>query len=106
MGSQERPEDVPTGELPRAVTLVADRHLVGRVAPGTRVTVTGIYSICQVGVHSTAQQGARCAEVWRHQCQGISMPGRGGARGWLLTATCSGDRVVASCRVRQGRSAA
>lgn len=44
---QERPEDVPTGELPRAVTLVADRHLVGRVAPGTRVTVTGIYSICQ-----------------------------------------------------------
>lgn len=46
--TQERPEDVPTGELPRAVTLVADRHLVGRVAPGTRVTVTGIYSICQV----------------------------------------------------------
>ncbi len=45
---QERPEDVPTGELPRAMTLVADRHLVGRVAPGTRVTVTGIYSICQV----------------------------------------------------------
>jgi MCM OB domain len=49
LGIQERPEDVPTGELPRAVTLVADRHLVGRVAPGTRVTVTGIYSICQVG---------------------------------------------------------
>ena len=45
---QERPEDVPVGELPRAVTLVADRHLVGRVAPGTRVTITGIYSIYQV----------------------------------------------------------
>ncbi len=25
---QERPEDVPTGELLRAMTLVADRHLV------------------------------------------------------------------------------
>ena len=45
---QERPEDVPTGELPRSVQLVADRHLVGRVAPGTRVTVYGIYSIYQV----------------------------------------------------------
>ena len=46
---QERPEDVPVGELPRAVTLIADRHLVGRVAPGTRVTITGIYSIYQAG---------------------------------------------------------
>ena len=46
---QERPEDVPVGELPRAVTLIANRHLVGRVAPGTRVTITGIYSIYQAG---------------------------------------------------------
>lgn len=41
---QERPEDVPTGDLPRTLMLVADRHLVGRVIPGTRVTVVGIYS--------------------------------------------------------------
>ena len=40
---QERPEDVPTGELPRTLLMVADRHLVGRVSPGTRVRVTGIY---------------------------------------------------------------
>lgn len=40
---QERPEDVPTGELPRTLLMVADRHLVGRVTPGTRVRVTGIY---------------------------------------------------------------
>jgi DNA replication licensing factor MCM5 len=40
---QERPEDVPTGELPRALLCVADRLLVGRVTPGTRVLVTGIY---------------------------------------------------------------
>lgn len=44
---QERPEDVPTGELPRSVQMVADRHLVGKVAPGTRVTAYGIYSIYQ-----------------------------------------------------------
>lgn len=42
---QERPEDVPTGELPRHLLLLADRTLVGTVAPGARVTVTGIYSI-------------------------------------------------------------
>jgi DNA replication licensing factor MCM5 len=40
---QERPEDVPTGELPRTLLCVADRLLVGRVTPGTRVLVTGIY---------------------------------------------------------------
>lgn len=38
---------MPTGELPRNVQLVVDRNLVGRVAPGTRVTAYGIYSIYQ-----------------------------------------------------------
>ncbi len=47
---QERPEDVPTGELPRNMTLLVDRHLVGKIAPGTRVTAIGIYSIYQVKV--------------------------------------------------------
>eukprot|EP00793_Prasinoderma_coloniale_P002626 PRCOL_00002108-RA len=42
---QEVPEDVPAGELPRSAMLVLDRSLVGRVAPGTRMTCTGIYSI-------------------------------------------------------------
>ncbi|WIA33295.1 hypothetical protein OEZ86_006435 [Tetradesmus obliquus] len=40
---QERPEDIPTGELPRTLLMVADRHLVGRVTPGSRLVVTGIY---------------------------------------------------------------
>ena len=44
---QERPEDIPTGELPRSVQLVVDRHLVGQIAPGTRVTAYGIYSVYQ-----------------------------------------------------------
>ena len=42
---QERPEDVPTGELPRALTATCDRKLVGTVSPGTRVTIVGVYSI-------------------------------------------------------------
>lgn len=49
---QERPEDVPTGELPRSLQMIVDRHLVGETAPGTRVTAIGIYSIYQV-VHQT-----------------------------------------------------
>lgn len=41
---QERPEDVPTGEMPRSLTLTCDRYLVERAPPGSRVTVVGIYS--------------------------------------------------------------
>eukprot|EP00878_Enallax_costatus_P039247 GHUV01044817.1.p1 GENE.GHUV01044817.1~~GHUV01044817.1.p1 ORF type:complete len:595 (+),score=224.38 GHUV01044817.1:62-1846(+) len=40
---QERPEDIPTGELPRTLLMVVDRHLVGRVTPGSRLVITGIY---------------------------------------------------------------
>lgn len=35
------------GELPRSMQLVVDRTLVGTIAPGTRVTAIGIYSIYQ-----------------------------------------------------------
>lgn len=45
---QEKPEDVPTGEMPRHVSVVVDRHLVGKVTPGTRVTILGIYSAYKV----------------------------------------------------------
>jgi len=44
--AQERPEDVPTGELPRNMSVLVDRLLVGKISPGTRVTVVGIYSVC------------------------------------------------------------
>jgi len=39
------PEDVPTGEVPRHLLVAADRALVGRAVPGTRVIITGIMSI-------------------------------------------------------------
>ncbi len=44
---QERPEDVPTGDLPRSVLAVVDRALVGAIAPGTRITAVAIYSTFQ-----------------------------------------------------------
>ncbi|KJE91381.1 minichromosome maintenance complex component 5 [Capsaspora owczarzaki ATCC 30864] len=44
---QEHPEVVPTGELPRHMLLSSDRYLCGRVVPGMRVTIMGIYSIFQ-----------------------------------------------------------
>ena len=58
---QERPEDIPTGELPRTVLLVADRGLVNKVTPGTRVVVTGIYcttrsKVMEKGSSATLQQ--------------------------------------------------
>ncbi|KAL7681777.1 putative mini-chromosome maintenance protein [Plasmopara halstedii] len=46
---QENPEVVPTGEMPRNLALIADRHLVDRASPGTRVSVIGITSVVNAG---------------------------------------------------------
>lgn len=44
---QEAPDQVPVGEVPRHVLISADRYLTNRVVPGSRCTVTGIFSIYQ-----------------------------------------------------------
>jgi len=44
------------GELPRSLQLVADRTLVGAIAPGTRVTAVGIYSIYQARTRRPRRQ--------------------------------------------------
>jgi len=44
---QEAPDQVPVGELPRHVLISTDRYLANRVVPGSRCTVTGIFSIYQ-----------------------------------------------------------
>lgn len=49
---QERPDDVPMGELPQTMKLLAERHLVDKSAPGRRVTVFGVYRIRQVAISS------------------------------------------------------
>jgi DNA replication licensing factor MCM5 len=47
---QESPEEVPTGEMPRHLRLSAERYLVANTPPGSRVIVTGIYSVSQSGI--------------------------------------------------------
>ncbi|CZS94173.1 probable cell division control protein nda4 [Rhynchosporium agropyri] len=44
---QEAPDQVPVGELPRHVLIATDRYLTNRVVPGSRCSVTGIFSIYQ-----------------------------------------------------------
>jgi DNA replication licensing factor MCM5 len=44
---QEAPDMVPMGEMPRHILVSADRYLTNKVIPGTRCTITGIYSIYQ-----------------------------------------------------------
>lgn len=41
---QEHPESIPTGELPRNISLAVEKSLVGHVKPGNRVTVVGMYT--------------------------------------------------------------
>ena len=41
---QEMTGTVPTGEMPRVISLACDRYLCGAVKPGTRVRVTGVYT--------------------------------------------------------------
>lgn len=56
---QEAPDQVPVGELPRHVLISADRYLTNRVVPGSRCTVTGIFSIYQTkGSKNSATGGA------------------------------------------------
>ena len=44
---QENPEMVPTGEMPRHISLSLDRYLVDTVKPGTRIQATGVFTTYQ-----------------------------------------------------------
>ena len=60
LGLQERPEDIPTGELPRTILMAVDRNLCGKIAPGTRVTAVGIFSVfTEGGKEKGASKAAR-----------------------------------------------
>ena len=56
---QELPEMVPVGEMPRHVLLSVDRSLTNKVIPGTRCTITGIYSIYQAKVRGAGAVAIR-----------------------------------------------
>ena len=42
---QEAPDVIPTGEIPRTYQMCVDRFMVDQLNPGTRCTVTGIYTV-------------------------------------------------------------
>ncbi|KAL2887795.1 DNA replication licensing factor mcm5 [Ceratocystis lukuohia] len=44
---QEVPDQVPVGEMPRHVVVVADRYLTNRVVPGSRCEIVGVFTIFQ-----------------------------------------------------------
>ncbi|KAI8897959.1 MCM2/3/5 family-domain-containing protein [Globomyces pollinis-pini] len=53
---------VPVGELPRHLLLSADRYLTGKVTPGMRVTVTGVFDIFnQASMNSKKGSGGAVA---------------------------------------------
>uniref|UniRef100_A0A0A9WTM6 DNA helicase n=1 Tax=Lygus hesperus TaxID=30085 RepID=A0A0A9WTM6_LYGHE len=56
---QESPEDVPTGEIPRHVSLLAENYLVGQVKPGTRVTIIGVHATFSPKYASALEQNLR-----------------------------------------------
>ena len=77
---QETPDVVPVGELPRHMLLTADRDLVNRAVPGTRVTVMGIMSIFQ----SSKNAETKGAVAIRHpylRVMGIEIDDEGSGRG-------------------------
>ena len=49
---QEKPEDVPGGQMPRSVEVQLTEDLVDSARPGDRVTIVGIPSIAQTGGRS------------------------------------------------------
>ena len=56
---QELPESVPTGEMPRSITLSCDRYLTDVVSPGVRVDIIGIYSVSGAAVPGVGRDSKR-----------------------------------------------
>ena len=92
--TQERPEDVPTGDLPRSMMCLVDRRLCSAVSPGTRVTAVGILSIFQGKEgEALADSPVPCAV-----CQGWA--------GWSMTngSCCCGHPILPIFLGREGES--
>ncbi|TFK41310.1 MCM-domain-containing protein [Crucibulum laeve] len=75
---QEAPDMVPVGELPRHMLLSADRHLTGKVVPGSRVIATGIYSTFQSAKNKNAGPAALRQPYLRVVHLELSSPASGG----------------------------
>lgn len=62
MKLQESPDSVPQGEMPRHITMFAERDLVDVVAPGQKVNIIGIFCIKR---QAKAFTSARSKQVMR-----------------------------------------
>ena len=60
---QETPDSVPHGEMPRHVTLYADRSLCDTMVPGNRVVVAGVYSIRKAGGQANANKRDKVGDL-------------------------------------------
>jgi len=56
---------VPTGEMPRSISMSCERYLVDKVAPGTRVSIIGIFSTFshQAARGTTASHAVKSAYI-------------------------------------------
>ncbi|GBC71928.1 hypothetical protein HRbin02_01717 [Candidatus Calditenuaceae archaeon HR02] len=70
LGVQEKPEDLPPGQLPRIVDVRVKGDFVDVAAPGDRVTVTGILML-------SAEQGEHAAQPRRVFLDAVSIEPRG-----------------------------
>lgn len=55
---QESPDSIPTGEVPRTYRVVVEKYLADQMIPGTRVTLTGVYTILERTSISNTDQTA------------------------------------------------
>jgi DNA replication licensing factor MCM5 len=70
---QELPEDVPTGELPRHITVVLDRYLVDKVSPGARIHLVGIVSVLDRKGEKAGAKKGRVAGLRAQFLRGIGV---------------------------------
>lgn len=56
---QESPDNIPTGEIPRTYKVCCEKYLVDKMTPGSRVTVTGIYTIMERNTINNTSQTAK-----------------------------------------------
>ncbi|KAF8905434.1 MCM-domain-containing protein [Gymnopilus junonius] len=76
---QEAPDMVPVGDLPRHMLLSVDRHLTGKVVPGSRVIASGIYSQFQPSKNKNGPAALRQSYLRVVHLELMTPAGAGGA---------------------------
>lgn len=66
MKLQEAPESIPTGEIPRTFQICVDRNMVGKLSPGTRCKITGIYRVFEGKSYNLSAQSQNLKTPFIH----------------------------------------